>query len=348
MIRTLIFISRSKQATHLQKVLCLQKFSSGATQLNISHLQDVESKWQHPEEAEQQNSKPWSMYRELIIPCLKTKKSKSDQFELALRFKDEMLRRGLTVTPDMYERLLLSAKERTQIIKLFNEMKQKGVQRTFPVYHHCMAICARGGQVDEVLQLLQEMKLKNYPVTLSTFNIIFNACAKGRQWDEAFHFWELMKRTGIEPDQVSYNSMIEALYDSNQKSLAIRFFVEAYQKGLYQHWSTHENFSLDLHNLTRPVALCAVSYELGKLFRSKESLEKGLRIVTGRGLNSKAEPILRTAIRKLFADLDPPLKVKNLKDNDGCLVIRQEFLDEWRARGGKYLLSRSERKPLGF
>ena len=75
-----------------------------------------------------------------------------------------------------------------------------------------------GGKVKQAVKWLQTMKDRGIEPDAMSYNSIINACAQGSQVEEAVKWLKTMQDQGIAPNIMSYNSVINAstVYDDKQ------------------------------------------------------------------------------------------------------------------------------------
>ena len=141
------------------------------------------------------------------------------------------------------------------------------------------------------------------------------------------------------PNEVTYNSAIEALDASNEFVRAELVFQSALRsEGVYANWLVQPPHSsalvLDLHRLPVAVARAAVMHTLGEMSQGGLQLPDPLIIVTGRG-NHRASRYSRDEKRgvmrsSMISFLERLEIVADLStDNAGRIIIEKDKIEVW-------------------
>lgn len=72
-----------------------------------------------------------------------------------------------------------------------------------------MIFASRRSQFDAAWDIYGEMKALGIAPNCETFNVLIDACSYKRSLSEAFSLVDAMHREGIQPDIVTYNSLIK-------------------------------------------------------------------------------------------------------------------------------------------
>ncbi|PKI77865.1 pentatricopeptide repeat-containing protein At1g02060, chloroplastic [Punica granatum] len=97
-------------------------------------------------------------------------------------------------------------------VKLFEDMKSKGVSPSAVTFNCLFSILLKRGRTNKVKSLYDEM-LSTYGVSPDayTFNILIRGFCMNRMVDEGFHFFKEMSRFDVEPDVITYNTLVDGL-----------------------------------------------------------------------------------------------------------------------------------------
>jgi pentatricopeptide repeat protein len=106
-------------------------------------------------------------------------------------------------------------------LKLFFQMKNKGIKPNQTTFASLLHSCARAGQLRVALSLLQEMKLTMIP-NEKVWGAALNACAQARNYKEATNVLFEMQDLGITPTTWHLGSLLTALAKSGQYELALQ------------------------------------------------------------------------------------------------------------------------------
>merc|ERR1719410_879297 len=104
------------------------------------------------------------------------------------------------------------ARDLVGVEQLAKEMNKSGTKPTLTCYGAVIDAFAKAGNsagAERWLAHFMDACLHNKPNTVSV-NIAINACAKIGDSSRAEEWFELMSRLEVEPDEVSYNGVINA------------------------------------------------------------------------------------------------------------------------------------------
>lgn len=137
-------------------------------------------------------------------------------------------------------------------------------------------------------------------LNLYCFNAAISACQKGGAWVEALEIFERMKACGrkdLQPNIVTYASIILALDDAGQKDVAVTMYNEGCRVGAIKPWRVRYSpgdkkiKSMDLHQFSAAMARAAIRSYIDQLLNQGKSklytIQDDWIIITGKGLNSE-------------------------------------------------------------
>jgi len=105
-------------------------------------------------------------------------------------------------------------------LKLFFQMKTRGIQPNQHTFASLLHSCARAGQLRVALSLLQEMKLTMIP-NAKVWGAALNACAQAGNYKEATKILNDMQDMGITPTTWHLSALLTALAKAGQHELAL-------------------------------------------------------------------------------------------------------------------------------
>jgi pentatricopeptide repeat domain-containing protein 1 len=269
------------------------------------------------------------VYNPLISVC-----QKAERNEDAFRVFEEMQRLG--VAPDAFTYFIMMAVceqcgRAEDAFALFNEMKLKEVQPGRMAYGALISACVKGDRLEEAFDAFTEMKKSGVQPNVTTYNGILFACEKSGRPDKAMLFFDEMKNARVTPDVITYTHLIGAL-DLKKRHLEIaQVFEEAVSCGIFEAASSFagDEVKIDLHSSSASVARAAVTHALEKHIPNG----KRLQIVTGQGIHSDGEAVVKPAIIEM---LERPkyraLEARVSETNPGRIVILGSCFQKWRAR----------------
>ncbi|XP_044460843.1 pentatricopeptide repeat-containing protein At3g13160, mitochondrial-like isoform X1 [Mangifera indica] len=130
-------------------------------------------------------------------------------------------------------RRLANAKRFRWIEEILEHQKQyKDVSKEgFSV--RLVALYGQAGMFDNAHRVFKEMRERNCKQTILSFNALLGACVNSRKFDMVDGlFSDLPKKLGIEPDQVSYNTVVKAYCEMGSLDSAIMLLDDMEKKGV--------------------------------------------------------------------------------------------------------------------
>src|SRR5574338_538637 len=115
----------------------------------------------------------------------------------------------------------MKAQDRSQISKLFAEVKQSGELDLY-FYGRFMNAWGTLKELTKVLSLWEEMEKKDIKPTLITYGVMLKVCCNCRQADLAMSYFAKMQQGKITPDSRIYTSLIGVtVHENPAKALGI-------------------------------------------------------------------------------------------------------------------------------
>lgn len=128
---------------------------------------------------------------------------------------------------------LLSALEKGRLydeaLRVWEHMRKVGVDPNLHAYTILASIYASKGDHDKVDAVLRDMISAKIEPTVVTFNAIITACTRS---GAAFEWFHRMKMHNVEPSEVTYQVLIEALVQDGKPKLAYEMYIRASNQGL--------------------------------------------------------------------------------------------------------------------
>jgi pentatricopeptide repeat protein len=224
-------------------------------------------------------------------------------------------------------------------LSLLRRMKEDGLTPDVKIYSSVISACEAAGQWQRALGVLQslidddesEMTTDDESTSLNLYcwNAAISACEKGGAWVEALDLYErMLESDSIVPNVVTMNSVLEALEKHGQKELAQTKYIEGLELGIINPWRKTKKAAgepiraLDFHTFSSAMTRVALRNVLDVwLDESDETggLNAELVIITGKGLNSAAEPVLRNTVLEVLQEYGIEGKVD--ERNSGRVVV---------------------------
>jgi pentatricopeptide repeat protein len=111
-------------------------------------------------------------------------------------------------------------------VRLFNEMKENGLQPTAKIYTTLMSIYFKLGKVEEALNLVHEMRMRRCVPTVYTYTELIRGLGKSGRVEDACGVYKNMLKDGCKPDVVLMNNLINILGRSDRLKEAVELFEE--------------------------------------------------------------------------------------------------------------------------
>ncbi|GAA0138632.1 hypothetical protein LIER_00339 [Lithospermum erythrorhizon] len=111
-------------------------------------------------------------------------------------------------------------------VKLFQKMKELGVERTIKSYNMLFKVIMRKGRTMMGKRYFNKMLAEGIEPTVHTYNLMIWGFFLSTKVDTAVRFFEDMKSRGLSPDVVTYNTMINGFHRVKKMEEVEKFFVE--------------------------------------------------------------------------------------------------------------------------
>merc|ERR1719380_131390 len=100
-------------------------------------------------------------------------------------------------------------KDLQEAVRVFNIVKQSGVQMNSMIYNCLLDACVQCGDVHAALGYFEQMKPLNFFDTVS-YNTMVKAYLSWNQAEQAQALLQEMSRHGLAPNKVTYNELLDA------------------------------------------------------------------------------------------------------------------------------------------
>lgn len=117
-------------------------------------------------------------------------------------------------------------------VKLFQKMKELGVERTLKSYNILFKVILRRGRYMMAKRYFNKMLSEGIEPTVHTYNLMIWGFFLSLKVETANRFFEEMKERGILPNVVTYNSMMNGFYRVKKMEEAEKLFVEMKGKNI--------------------------------------------------------------------------------------------------------------------
>lgn len=117
--------------------------------------------------------------------------------------------------------------EPDKAIALLEKMHDKGLEPGIRTYTAALDACNRSGRWIQALDLLRDLREnRNIKPDVKAFTVVCESLAKGGQYQQALAILEDMRATGVEPNEVTYASVICACQKAGNWEKAIALLDE--------------------------------------------------------------------------------------------------------------------------
>ncbi|XP_029288099.1 pentatricopeptide repeat-containing protein 1, mitochondrial [Cottoperca gobio] len=156
-------------------------------------------------------------YSVLIGGC-----GRAGQLKMAFRLYNDLKKRGLVATDHTYTGLFNACAETPykqtglqQALKLEQELRRKNIPLSTITYHALLKTHAITNHLQACIHTIREMLQNGHAVTQETFHYLLMGCLKDKQtgFRLALQVWRHMLRSGILPDSMNYNMLLQTARD---------------------------------------------------------------------------------------------------------------------------------------
>lgn len=230
-------------------------------------------------------------------------------------------------------------------LSLLRRMREDGLIPDVATFSATISACEAAGEWQRALGVLQMMmddhSKRNDLMNIYCFNAAISACEKGQAWVEALELYERMLDIGgpIFPNVVTLNSLLVALESAGQKELARSKYYEGRKLKIVNPWRVTTTVNgervkaMDLHKFSGAMAKAALRGFMDTLTRRSKADNKigDLLIISGKGLHSKKDPILQTAVLSVLAN-EYRVDAKVDDSNQGRIIVTSRELRKFLSR----------------
>jgi pentatricopeptide repeat protein len=194
------------------------------------------------------------------------------------------------------------------------------------------------------------MQQQHIVLEVITDNRVINACQKGGNWQLAVELLQELREAGLQPGDITYGIVIDALHVANKYDKAEQLYLEMQERGLVlSHWSTRDKGKLDFHDFTEGMAAAAMKIVLCDIVLCRATARKSnssdsnsasyvhpihydLHIITGQAMHRqhKDGSVLQPLIMNMLKQLNIECSIN--KRNTGMVTVKSSALQEYAAR----------------
>ncbi len=172
--------------------------------------------------------------------------------------------------------------------------------------------------MNEALAIFKEMQSKGVEANQITYSSLINACAQGRYVSEALSLLNKLKETAHDLD-IPYQMMIDLYLNTGDYQNAKALFLEfdgRFWKSLFHFKEVAKKTIFDCHYLAAGVAILLIEEYLDR--------DDMLEIITGRGLHSKKDSLPMKDVITIYFKRRPDIRFTDHPTNPGRITAVRE------------------------
>ncbi|KAL0542872.1 hypothetical protein IC582_017953 [Cucumis melo] len=101
--------------------------------------------------------------------------------------------------------------------KLFDELPELNCERTVKSFNALLTSCVNSKEFNQIETIFREVPQEvSIEADVISYNIVINACCEMDALDKAILFFNDMEKNGMEPNLVTFNTLLTALYSKGQ------------------------------------------------------------------------------------------------------------------------------------
>ncbi|OMP09232.1 hypothetical protein COLO4_05681 [Corchorus olitorius] len=124
-------------------------------------------------------------------------------------------------------------------VKMFQKMKELGVERTVKSYDALFKVILRRGRYMMAKRFYEDMKTREIEPDVVTYNTMINGYTRFKKMDEAEKLLVEMKGKNLAPTVISYTTMIKGYVAAEQVDDGLRLFEEMKSSGIKPNATTY-------------------------------------------------------------------------------------------------------------
>ncbi|PNT61237.1 hypothetical protein BRADI_5g12557v3 [Brachypodium distachyon] len=163
---------------------------------------------------------------------------------------DEM-RRSVQPTVVTFNTLISGRMENA--VKMFNEMRDTGVNPNAVVFTTLIDAHCKEGNVNAGMDLYQDMRVRGVMPDLVAYNALVNGLCRARNLKAAESIVEEMKNAGLKPDKVTYTTLIDGCCKDGKLDMAMDIKQKMAEKEVSLDEVTYTALISGLSKAGRPV-----------------------------------------------------------------------------------------------
>ncbi|XP_010026088.3 pentatricopeptide repeat-containing protein At2g31400, chloroplastic [Eucalyptus grandis] len=126
---------------------------------------------------------------------------------------------------------------------VFDTALREGYGNTVYAYSALISAYGRSANSREAIKAFETMKNSGLKPNLVTFNAVIDACGKGGvELDKVLRIFDEMLKNGVQPDRITYNSLLAVCSRGGYWEAAKNWFYEMVDKGIDQDIVTYNTF----------------------------------------------------------------------------------------------------------
>jgi pentatricopeptide repeat protein len=239
-----LLVSKLEQLQAKDRIVATGSHTCGSLIKAYGHARDLEGVWRCWKEMRSRLIKPTSITLGCMIEAVVNNGDTEGAFELIHDMqKDEQCRD--TVNSVIYCSILKGfarEKKLERVWDVYEEMSKRNVEMSLITFNTILDACARSGRMEQLPKVMQDMKRHHVEPNIVTYSTILKGHCQSGDVQLAFSTLKDMKRdTGLKPDEIMYNSLLDGCAKSNLYDEAMDLFEDMQKQGI-----SPSNFTLSI------------------------------------------------------------------------------------------------------
>jgi len=213
-----LLAKKLQQLEGKEKILLNGSHTCGSLIKAYGHAKDMDGVWRCWKEMRSKLIRPTSITLGCMVEAVVNNGDAEGAFDLIHQcLQDEQCRDA--VNSILYCSVLkgFAREQRLQRVwDVYEEMRSRNMELSLIVFNTIIDACARTGHMDSLSKVLQDMKKHHVEPNIVTFSTIIKGHCQAGDVPRGFEVLKEMKReTGLKPDEIMYNSLLDGCAKNN-------------------------------------------------------------------------------------------------------------------------------------
>merc|ERR1719424_798156 len=170
-----------------------------------------------------------------MVEALQNNACAEDAFDLVQQLQEDPQCQG-AINSVIYCSILKGFardKKLERVWDVYQEMQRRQVEMPLVTFNTVLDACARVGRMEHAAKIMQDMKNHNVEPNLISYSTMLKGRCQAGDIDLAFSILNQMrKQTGLKPDEILYNSLIDGCAQHGLYNEGMQVFDEMMQDGV--------------------------------------------------------------------------------------------------------------------